>query len=86
MIYWESSFCLTPIDQLFSLYYGETNLRFDEIIMESAELDLYGTSSLKQQCRYGAPADTLSWFRANHCYFLLLNAVCAAEKQQIPML
>ena len=49
MIYWESSFCLTPIDQLFSLYYGETNLRFDEIIMGSAELDFYGTSSLKQQ-------------------------------------
>ena len=38
-----------PIDQLFSLYYDETNLRFDEIIMESAELDLHGTSSLKQQ-------------------------------------
>jgi hypothetical protein len=53
MIYWESSFCLTPIDQLFSLYYGETNLRFDEIIMGSAELDFYGTSSLKQHFLVG---------------------------------
>jgi hypothetical protein len=29
--------------------------------------------------------DTLSWFRANQSLLFLLNAVCLAEKQQIPI-
>jgi len=31
-------------------------------------------------------SDTLSWFRTNQSLFFLLNAVCLAEKQQIPIL
>ena len=30
--------------------------------------------------------DTLSWFQANQSLLLLINAVCLAEKQQIPIL
>jgi hypothetical protein len=30
-------------------------------------------------------SDTLSWFWANQSLFFLLNAVCLAEKQQIPI-
>jgi hypothetical protein len=30
-------------------------------------------------------SDTLSWFRANQPLLFLLNAVCLAEKQQIPI-
>jgi hypothetical protein len=31
-------------------------------------------------------SDTLFWFRANQSLLLLLNGVCLAEKQQIPIL
>jgi hypothetical protein len=31
-------------------------------------------------------SDTLPWFRANQYLLFLLNAVCLAEKQQIPIL
>jgi hypothetical protein len=31
-------------------------------------------------------SDTLSWFRVNQSLLFLLNAVCLAEKQQIPIL
>ena len=31
-------------------------------------------------------SDTLSWFRANQSLLFLLNAVCLAEKEQIPIL
>jgi hypothetical protein len=33
-----------------------------------------------------AHSDTLSWFRANQSLLFLLDAVCLAEKQQIPIL
>ena len=31
-------------------------------------------------------SDTLFWFRSNKSLFLLLNAACLTEKQQIPIL
>ena len=31
-------------------------------------------------------SDTLFWFRANQSLLFLLNAVCLAKKQQIPIL
>ena len=31
-------------------------------------------------------SDTLFWFRANQSLLFLLNAVCLAEKHQIPIL
>jgi hypothetical protein len=41
-----SDCCLAPI---FQLYHGENKLIFNEMMMRSAELDLYSASSLKQQ-------------------------------------
>ena len=34
---------------IFQLYHGENKLIFNEMMMRSAELDLYSASSLKQQ-------------------------------------
>jgi hypothetical protein len=50
--------------------------------------DFYSASSLKQQSagKYVTNLDTLFWFCANLSLLLLLNAVCLAEKQQIPIL
>ena len=42
---------------IFQLYHGENKLIFNEMMMRSAELDLYSASSLKQQSmgRHVAP-------------------------------
>ena len=49
------------------------------------ELDFYSASSLKQVrgCR---PTDTLFWFWVKQTLLLLLDTVCLAEKQHIPIL
>ena len=44
-----SDCCLAPIQKKFQLYHGENKLIFNEMMMRSAELDLYSASSLKQQ-------------------------------------
>ena len=44
-----SDCCLAPIQKKIQLYHGENKLIFNEMMMRSAELDLYSASSLKQQ-------------------------------------
>ena len=70
------------------LYQGDDNddnVRF--VLDQYAEMDFYSANSLKQQSadRYVAPLGTLFWFWANQSLLFLLNTVCLAEKQQIPI-
>ena len=48
---------LSANSTIFQLYHGENKLIFNEMMMRSAELDLYSAGSLKQQSmgRYVAP-------------------------------
>ena len=79
---------------IFQLYHGENKLIFNEIyevryvLDQHAELDFYSASSLKQQSvgRHVAPLWHIILIRANQSLLFLLNAVCLAEKQQIPIL
>jgi hypothetical protein len=79
---------------IFQLYHGENKLIFNEIyevryvLDQHAELDFYSASSLKQQSvgRHVAPLGHIILIRANQSLLFLLNAVCLAEKQQIPIL
>ena len=82
-------------------YHGENTLYFNEMIMMFAlyyintlgwiyivlAVSLNLSFSLKQQSvgRHVTPLSTLSWFRANQSFLVLLNAVCLAEEQQIPI-
>jgi len=51
-------------------------------------LDLYSASSLKQQSagRHVAPLGHIILIPSQPVFAHFLNAVCSAEKQQIPML
>jgi hypothetical protein len=85
-----------PTLQFFSyINHVENKLIFNEMMMKSA---LHYTNML---CRIfillahcnNSPridmsphSDTLSWFWANQSFLFLLNNVCLAEKQQIPIL
>jgi hypothetical protein len=60
----------------FQPYHDENKLHFDEMmIMMSA---VYSTNTPR--------APLWSWFRVIQSLFLLINAACLAEKQQIPIL
>jgi hypothetical protein len=80
---------------IFQLYHGENNLIFNDMMMRSA---LYWTntqswifnsaSSQKKtspRIDLSLHSDTLYWFRSNQSSLILLNGVCFAEKQQIPI-
>jgi hypothetical protein len=91
---WLSDYCLTPNEQFSSYFMARTSYfewNDDEIrflLDQHTELDLYSASWLKQQSagRHVIPnSDTLIGFKANQFLFLLLNGVCFAEKQQIPI-
>ena len=73
---------------IFQLYHGENKLIFNEMMMRSAELDLYSASSLKQQSmgRHVAPPAHIILIPSQPVLLFLLNVVCLAEKQQIPIL
>jgi hypothetical protein len=76
-------------------YQGESKLFCNEMMMRSASiytntlswiillLAHWNNSSVVDMSLH---SDTLSWFRANQSLFFLLNDVCLAEKQHIPML
>jgi hypothetical protein len=51
------------------------------------QVNFYSASSLKQQSavEMSLHSDTVLWLRANQSLFLLLNAACLEEKQQIPI-
>jgi len=72
------------------IYHGKNKLIFNEkvhfVLDQYAELDFYSARSLKQQSwvDMSLHSDT-SRFRANQSLLFLLNAVCLAEKQQIPI-
>jgi hypothetical protein len=80
---------------IFQLYDGENILIFDGMMMRFA---LYQTNTLSwifivlahwnnsPWIDMSPHLNTLSWFWANQSLFFLLNAVCLAEKQQIPIL
>jgi hypothetical protein len=80
---------------IFLLYHGENKLIFNEMMTRSA---LYYTNTLSwifivldnwnnsPRIDMSLHSDTLSRFRANQSLLFLLNAVCLAEKQQIPIL
>ena len=91
---WLSDYCLVSNEQFSSYFMVRTSYfewKDDEIrfaLDQHTELDFYSASRLKQQSagRHGIPnSDTSIWFKANQCLFLLLNGVCFAEKQQIPI-
>ena len=84
-----------PIQQFFSyiiartIYFQSDNDEFRFVLDQHAKLDFYSASSLKQQFArvdVSLHSDTLFWFRANQSLLFLLNAVCLAETQQIPIL
>ena len=96
---WVCDCCLTPIQQFFSYmlcyisWREEVNFQWDDdevhfVLDQHAELDFYSSSSLKQQSagRHVDPLGHIIWFRANQSLLLILNAVCLAENQQIPIL
>ena len=79
---------------IFQLYHGENKLIFNEMMMKSTLFLTNTLSSIfivlahwhnspRQKCR--STRDTLFWFWANQSLFLLLNAACLADKQQIPI-
>jgi hypothetical protein len=91
---WLGDYCIAPNEQFSSYFMARTSYfewYDDEIrfpLDQHTELDFYSASRLKQQSagRYVIPnPDTLIWFKANQCLSLLLNGVCFAEKQQIPI-
>jgi len=81
---------------IFQLYHGENKLIFNERMMMMAAL--FWTNMLSWifivlahwknnlQVDMSLHSDTLFWFRAKPSLLFLLNAVCLAEKQQIPIL
>ena len=80
---------------IFQLYYGENKLLFNEMMMSSAlfynntlswSLIVLGHWNNSPRVDMSLHSDTLSWIRANQSLLFLLNAVCLAEKQQIPIL
>ena len=59
--------------------------------VNSAELDFYSASWVAHwnnslRVDMSLHSDTLFWFRNNKSLLFLLNAVCLADKQQIPIL
>ena len=83
-----------PIQQFFSYLFfcisrrEQVNIQWDDdevcfVLDQHTELDFYSASSLKQQSLH---LNTLFWFQANQSLLFLLNAVCLAEKQQIPII
>ena len=65
---------------------NDDEIRF--VLDQHTELECYSASWLKQKCAgtHVIPnSDTLIWFQANQFLSLLLNGVCFAEKQQIPI-
>ena len=77
---------------IFQLYHGENKLIFNEMMMRSA---LYYTNTLSwifivlansPRVDMSLHLDTLFWFWDNRSLLFLLNNVCLAEKQQIPIL
>jgi hypothetical protein len=85
-----------PIQQFVSyIMERENKLIFNEMMMRSA---LYWTNTLSwifivlahwnnsPRVDMSVNSDTLFWFRANQSLLFLMNAVCLAEKQQIPIL
>jgi hypothetical protein len=86
-----------PIQQFFQLFHGENKLIFNEMMI-MMRFALYQINLLSwifimlahwnnsQQVDMSLHSDTLVWFRANQSLLFLLNAVCLAEKQQIPIL
>jgi hypothetical protein len=80
---------------IFQLYHSENKLIFNEMMMSSA---LYYANTLSwivivlghwnnsPRVDMSLHPDSLFWFRANPSLLFLLNAVCIAEKQQIPIL
>ena len=68
------------------LEWNDDEIRF--ALDQHTGLDFYSASWLKQESagRHVIPnSDTLIWFQSNHSAFLLLNGVCFAEKQQMPI-
>ena len=64
---------------------NDDEVRF--VLEQHAELDLYSTSSLKQQSegRHVAPLGHIILIPNQPVFAFLLNAACLAEKQQIPI-
>jgi hypothetical protein len=80
---------------MFQLCHGENKLNFNEIMIEGrivldhhAELDYKMIANWNNNpwVDMSLHSDTLFWFRANQSLLFLLNAVCLAKKQQIPIL
>jgi hypothetical protein len=73
---------------IFQLYHGENKLPFDEMMFvldQCNKLDLYSTSSLKQQFLGRHSTQTHYPDSEPRLYLpLLVKAVCLAGKQQMP--
>ena len=84
---WVSDCCLTPISNFSAISWREqVNFQWNDdevcfVLDQHPKLDFY--NSLKQQWDM---SDTLFWFRAIQSLVFLLDDVCLAEKQQVPIL
>jgi len=92
MIEWVSDCCLTPTFSAIS-WREQVNFQWDDgeihfVLDQPAELDFYSASSLKQQSadRHVAPLGHIIMIPSQPVFFILFNAVCLAEKQQILIL
>ena len=89
-----SDCCLMPIQQFSAISWLEqVNFHWDVdkvhfVLDQHAELDFIVLAHWNNSLRVDMSLhlDTLFWFQANQSLLILLNAVCLAEKQQIPIL
>jgi len=75
-ISWKEQFTLDEI--MINAFYQTNKLTWIFIVLAHWNNSLWVDMSLHM--------DTLSWFQANQSLFVLLNAACLAQKQQIPIL
>ena len=89
---WVIDCCLTPNEQVFSyitartsyIWWGDVCFVLDQHDWLNFTVLAYWNNSL--QADMSLHSDTLSRIRAMKSWLLLLNIVCLAEKQQIPIL
>ena len=96
---WVSDCCLKPIQQFFSYIMTRTsqlNFQWDDDDDDDDDVCFVPDHTLccifivlahwnnSPRVDMTLHSDTLFWFRANQSLLFLLNAVCLAEKQQIP--
>ena len=95
LAHWNNSLQINPLthylDSTLLTHYLDPTLWHITLIQHSDTLPWFNTlthylDSTLWHITLIQHSDTLPWFKANLSLFLLLNAVCLLEKQQIPIL